>query len=292
MDWSRAKDILIVAFLSLNLFLGFRLWTEMSRYPAASSQVLPEEITAALENLAAAGIELAVPIPRDVPPLPLLQVQVSSLNSQEMARYFLGTLEGVHTVRTPGPQGELLFVRGGEELSVYPNGILTYRYLYPRPASPAGGRQEVEEWAEKFMAAQRELGQELRLKEIRELPQEEAFLVRLEQVYQDRPLVGSAGVEALVAGAGIKFLWQRPLEPLGPAGEKKPIIPATEALLRLAAAREANREGERITIVEIVLGYYNKLYDAQEWEAVPVWALRTDQDQWYYINAFTGEQEM
>jgi hypothetical protein len=105
MDWSRAKDILIVAFLSLNLFLGFRLWTEMSRYPAATSQVLPEEIAATLDNLAAAGVEVAVPIPRDTPPLPLLQVQVSSLNPQKMAQYFLGTLEDVHTVRTPEPQG-------------------------------------------------------------------------------------------------------------------------------------------------------------------------------------------
>lgn len=117
-------------------------------------------------------------------------------------------------------------------------------------------------------------------------------MVRLEQLYQDRPLVGSAGVEALVAEEGIKFLWQRPLEPIGPAGEKKAIIPATEALLRLAAAREGHKGGERLTIAEITLGYYNKLYDAQEWEAVPVWALRTDEDQWYYINAFTGEQEL
>jgi hypothetical protein len=299
MDWSRAKDILIVAFLSLNLFLGFRLWTEMSRYPAATSQVLPEEIAATLDNLAAAGVEVAVPIPRDTPPLPLLQVQVSSLNPQKMAQYFLGTLEDVHTVRTPEPQGELLFVRYGEELSVYPNGIFTYRYLYPRshsqsPASTYSTEQEVQHWAEKFIADQRELGQELRLKEIREISQEEAFLVRMEQVYRDRPLVGSAGVEALVSEAGVEFLWQRPLEPIGPAGEEKAIIPATEALLRLAAAREENKggEGEIVTVAEITLGYYNKLYDAREWEAVPVWALRTDQDQWYYINAFTGEQEL
>ncbi|MGB4314023.1 MAG: two-component system regulatory protein YycI [bacterium] len=290
MDWGRAKDILIVAFLALNLFLGFRLWTEMSRYPAATSQLLPEEIAATLDNLAAAGIELAVPIPREAPPLPLLQVQVSPLKPQKVAQYLLGNLEDVHIVRTPGPEGEILFIRGGEELSVYPNGIITYRYLYPRPPSP--GREGIEEWAEEFIAHQREFGQELRLKEIRELPQEEAFLVRLEQLYQDRPLVGSAGVEALVAEEGIKFLWQRPLEPIGPAGEKKAIIPATEALLRLAAAREGHKGGERLTIAEITLGYYNKLYDAQEWEAVPVWALRTDEDQWYYINAFTGEQEL
>ncbi len=290
MDWGRAKDILIVAFLALNLFLGFRLWTEMSRYPAATSQLLPEEIAATLDNLAAAGIELAVPIPREAPPLPLLQVQVSPLKPQKVAQYFLGNLEDVHIVRTPGPEGEILFIRGGEELSVYPNGIITYRYLYPRPPSP--GREGIEEWAEEFIAHQREFGQELRLKEIRELPQEEAFLVRLEQLYQDRPLVGSAGVEALVAEEGIKFLWQRPLEPIGPAGEKKAIIPATEALLRLAAAREGHKGGERLIIAEITLGYYNKLYDAQEWEAVPVWALRTDEDQWYYINAFTGEQEL
>ena len=104
--------------------------------------------------------------------------------------------------------------------------------------------------------------------------------------------MGSAGVEALVAEEGIKFLWQRPWSPSVLPVKKKAIIPATEALLRLGCRPGGHKGGERLTIAEITLGYYNKLYDAREWEAVPVWALRTDQDQWYYINAFTGEQEL
>ena len=70
MDWGRAKDILIVAFLALNLFLGFRLWTEMSRYPAATSQLLPEEIAATLITWRRPGLNSCRPHSRRPLPCP------------------------------------------------------------------------------------------------------------------------------------------------------------------------------------------------------------------------------
>lgn len=293
MDWGRAKNILLIAFLSLNLFLGYRLHQELSRYPAAAGtgQVSAEDLAKTEEHLLSLGLRLETPIPREIVALPLLRVRLLPSNHRHMAQYLFAGLKGVEIIRPAGTEGEILYLRGGEELRAYGNGILSYRNPHPPPAS-SPPKERVQEWLEDFIAQQRGFGQELGLGEVRELIPEEKYFIRLEQTYQGRPLVGSAGVEVLLTAGGIEFFWQRPLEPLGPAGQEKTIIPATEALLRLAALHQGSGTGSPTPVGEITLGYYNKLYDAQEWEAVPVWAICTGGDQWHYINAFTGELEL
>ena len=296
MDWSRAKNILILAFLTLNLFLGYRLSQEISRYPVAagSGQVSTEEIAEAKEHLLSLGLEVEVAIPRETATLPLLKVRLPTPNHRRMAQHLFNGLEEVQITRPSGSEGEILYFREGEEMRAYGNGILTYRNPHPSFNLPPGLplKEAAQQWVEGFIAQQQEFGQELSMEEIRELLPEKKYFIRLQQAYQGRPLVGSAGVEILISASGLEFLWQRPLEPLEPAGEEKATIPATEALLRLAALHEGSSAGEPAPIVEITLGYYNKLYDAQEWEAVPAWAICTGGDHWHYINAFTGELEL
>ncbi len=296
MDWSRAKNILLLAFLTLNLFLGFHLYQEMTRYPvtAGSGQVSGEQIAEVREHLQSVGLELEAPIPRETATLPLLKVRLLALDQRQVAHHLFRSLDGVKVTRISGGEGETLYARAEEELRAYANGILTYRYPHPSPPTQPGPLPEKAalQWVEEYITGQREFGQELSVGEIRKLAPEEKYLIRLEQTYQGRPLVGSAGVEALFTAAGMEYLWQRPLDPLGPAGEEKATIPATEALLRLAAFHSSSGGDKPLPIIAITLGYYNKLYDAQEWEAVPVWAICIGPDHWYYINAFTGELEL
>jgi hypothetical protein len=44
-------------------------------------------------------------------------------------------------------------------------------------------------------------------------------------------------------------------------------------------------------IIDFSLGYYSQEYDAERWEIPPVWRIRLDNGEVYYINAFTGNLE-
>lgn len=295
MEWSRAKNILIMAFLCLNLILGYRLWHVIAAYPVGTAQIPLEEVINTQQYLVEVGIKITPSIPREVASLPLLNVQVAPFNNQQVAEFFLGTVEDVEIIWAPESPGKVVFVRNGEELSIYPDGIVSYQYTGFYIGADSNKKtnysQEANRWAQAYVTGQGEWGQELIIKEIRPLPGDGRYVIRLEQVYEEIPLVGSAGVEVVWNKGQIEFFWQRMLEPLGPVGEAKTVIPATEALHNLAAGLQELPAGDFIVIDEITLGYYNKLYDARQWEAVPVWAFKTDAGHWYYINAFTGEAE-
>ncbi len=67
------------------------------------------------------------------------------------------------------------------------------------------------------------------------------------------------------------------------------VIPPTEALKNLVA--ELGPSTEERVIKKIELGYYSGEYDAEKWEIPPVWRIAFDNNQHYYINAFTGNLE-
>ena len=62
------------------------------------------------------------------------------------------------------------------------------------------------------------------------------------------------------------------------------------ALLRFLERYEGSETGE--SIVDFSLGYYTREYDAQRWEIPPVWRIRLNNGEIYYINAFTGNPEI
>lgn len=75
MDWSRAKTILIVVFLLLNLLLGYQLWVD--RYGFATSQPeLTEEDRALEQILALKDIQILSGIPDETPELGELTMNV------------------------------------------------------------------------------------------------------------------------------------------------------------------------------------------------------------------------
>jgi hypothetical protein len=296
MDWNRAKDILIMAFLCLNLVLGSRLWQKTEVPSVAARQINQEEVAELEQRLREAGIEVVPSIPRDLPSLPLLKVRAVTVDSTLALENFFPDPEGVRVLPGSEAPGERIFVDGERELRLHPNGVMAYRYYgFDVPAGKGGGtvdfRRQAGDWAKGYLSLLQEMGYALAVKEIQPLGEGGSYLISLEQAYGEIPLVGSAGVEALWSRGQLEFFWQRLLKPLGPAGENKPIIPATEALENLLVSWQDSPAGIHQRVDEIILGYYNKLYDAREWEAVPVWAFRSNQDQWHYLNAFTGEIE-
>jgi len=73
-----------------------------------------------------------------------------------------------------------------------------------------------------------------------------------------------------------------------PARETEVISP-TEALTNLV--KELGPSDEPRQIIQVNLGYFSGEYDAEKWEMPPVWRVVLDDEQYYYVNAFTGNLE-
>jgi hypothetical protein len=287
-NWRRAKNLLLISFLLLDLMLawlyvGLRAET---RGHAAGVGVEPEILAQLADN----NITLSTELPRGTPELAVLKVGLKRQNPYPLALTFFGSLEEVKMVRLDDPLLIAAFSRGREELLFYSSGVTVY--TCPGPADPAGSSQskaEAEQRAREFLAKHGGLD-ELQL--LRSVPyrRQGTFLVEFTQSWQGRPLVGASGAVLVVTPAGVENCWRRYLTVFGESGIRRSVIPAEAALLALALER-SRPQATPLTVKEITLGYYNKIYNADEWEAAPVWRIWTGGDTYFYINAFTGELE-
>ncbi len=82
MDWGKAKTILIVSFLCLNLFLGYQLWEEQ-RIQGIEGQISQLQIAELKQKLQDANITYAEDsITEIMPEMSNMKVQVRALNEQ------------------------------------------------------------------------------------------------------------------------------------------------------------------------------------------------------------------
>ncbi|HUC93626.1 MAG TPA: two-component system regulatory protein YycI [Paenibacillus sp.] len=82
MDWGRAKSVLIIAFLLLNVLLGYQLWTDMSERLNSNVDLtaLPQETQLVMQEK---GIRLTGSIPSDTPKLADLSFRYTSKPGQD-----------------------------------------------------------------------------------------------------------------------------------------------------------------------------------------------------------------
>jgi len=95
-------------------------------------------------------------------------------------------------------------------------------------------------------------------------------------------------VTMMVTPAGIKTYYQCWLNPLRYVGKKRGVISPLTAIMRVIT--EAKTE-HPVEITRIQQGYYSKLYNADRWQAAPVWRIQLGDVDTYYVNAYTGEME-
>jgi hypothetical protein len=287
LNWGQAKNLLIVAFVILDLIL-VSLYLDIRRYApghSAAGQAEPELVAHLAEN----NITLAAELPWEVPSLPLLRVGIEKQNPYPIALSFFGTLTEVNVIRPEDPLLELVFTRDQEELLFYTSGVnvYTHRGLDRSPSDQTA--VQAEKQAQNFLATH---GGSEGLTLIRTVPyrRQGTYLVEFGQSYKGFPLVGASGAVLVVTPEGVENYWRRFLNVLGESGEPRAVITAAEALSALALQRP-RPEAIPLTVREVVLGYLNRVYNADEWEAAPVWRIWTGGDSYFYINAFTGELE-
>ncbi len=278
MDLSRAKTILIIAFLALNVFLCLRLW-QSPQYLRVRGGLTAEEAEQAKNALQGAGFELQAPIPRQTPSLSLLHVSRPPADAESwIARFW----PDGDAQRVSGGPGSERFVRGQEQLEINAGGIITLR-VQPAgsPVPPEDGRL----LADRFLRERGVLEDSLKFDMT--LTRPNALIYRYLYTYRGFPLFNSyADVVVGPEGLGEVIIYR--VLPLGFSGREIQVISpavAVQTLIEQAGNFQAKK------IVDISLGYYSQDYDAERWEIAPVWRFAASDGTAFYVNAFSGEAE-
>ncbi|NLZ39570.1 MAG: hypothetical protein GX893_08205 [Firmicutes bacterium] len=276
MDLAKVKTVLIIAFLSLNLFLAYKLWF-VPQSLQQGAVLSPEQIAETTALLQKHGFDLAQSLPKQIPRMSLLNVVRVNKKADEWAAIFFRN-------QTPQKQqrgNKTIYWVGQSTLEVTENGEVTFI-----TGLPGSGEESSRTVAERFL---RELGLwQSDFKLDLAVPRgEKGYNYRFVQTYQGFPLFFSS-IEVYVNDGAVQSVQIEQAEAENFTDKEVTVISAQKALEVFVkeAASFANKR-----IIDISLGYYSQHYDANRWESAPVWRIATADGQTVYINAFTGEIE-
>ena len=284
MNLSRAKTILIYAFLGLNLFLCFQLFGEELLNPLRV-RVSRNEWRYVEEQLANNGYILETKVDRSVRKSAFLTVSPSATVKETVRKHF-----NIPATFTTGP-GEVHLYMGREaQLRVYPGGLLRVDLT---PGFPLLQERAVADETVLVSLTERYLQENgLALAEIRFdhlVRSGKKTVLHYVQIFEGMPLF-SGYLKAILENNTLLAVEIYLLEPETPLEEREmEVIPAARALLRLTELLGPSAPPRRI--VKADLGFYSREYDAEKWEMPPVWRFLFDNGESCFINAFTGNLE-
>lgn len=251
MDWSKAKTILIVTFLLLDLFLGYQVMYSYNRDRAGMPQgeLIPSSMD---ELLQSRQIKLAVSIPSGTPEMYYLHVRFTG---------FTGHVEKLIGQPETGSRGSGVIVAFDGPLSV------------PNPEN----RSDLLKFMEPYIAFSRDYIYDTRASS--------KTMAHYVQMYQRYPLF-SVPLDIQVKGSQVFGYSQTHVQIIS-QGNGRRVIPALAAV-RTLIDNGYIRYGEEIS--DISLGYYGHMYDADIQVLAPVWRImHTNGTQ--YVNGITGAVE-
>lgn len=92
MDWSKAKNILIIAFILTNIFLAYVLFTiDKGRETISIQDEFIEDVVGLLEKQA---IRVDAEVPKNIPSLPTISVEYEAYDIPKVLGEFLGSYTG------------------------------------------------------------------------------------------------------------------------------------------------------------------------------------------------------
>ncbi|MGI6486446.1 MAG: hypothetical protein GX759_05425 [Thermoanaerobacterales bacterium] len=280
MDWRKAVNTLIISFILLNVFLVFNLWDK--NRPESGFKLSQQQQHDITEMLKQKGITVETEIPEDGEPQAFLEIGYDKIDKQSVVEAFLG--KGIR-VQEYGIDGGNNYINGDKQLIVMDNGIISFFDKSNKARDLNLNEDEARILAEEFMIKHTGIPQNAILYGIAYEQKGEGYLVEYIQTH-DGFLIANSYMDILVTPSGVKSFYQCWLNPYGYKGRKKTVIPPLTAIMRVA-----DESTSPLTITRIQQGYYSKLYDAEKWQAAPVWIIHTKDESKYYVNAYTGELE-
>ena len=292
MDWTKAKTILIIAFLITNVFLGTHLLSAQSRQ--TGSVVDETYVQQTLNFLADQGVVLETEIPRQAPSLSSVTVSYLFHTPAETAERFLGpdwTLAGSN-----------IFESAAGRLTLVNEKQLMYQQFEPGPMLPAMNEGMLEQVSRDFLEHHALYPEGLFLSQIYvgvvpEYHPDPLHKLVYQQTYQGR-FIGESYVHVYVNQRGVvavEALLLKPPEEMEQAGAARTMIDAPEALLRvLDQILQDHPSEDPVLISRIEAGYYFALPQdpLTRWEvvasgtAVPAWKIVLKNGDTYYQEAF------
>ncbi len=297
MDWPRARSILLVAFVIVNLLLGYSLWGPKA-IPALVQQSRGVQVEQVRLRLADQGMILptGVLLPPTPEPMRFLRVEYRpDLNFERL-------LAESYRRPSPSPPRPRAFDGTSSDrleptLDPETNVVIYRPEATGRAAHPISLRDqaEVREVAEEYLRAEQLMPDNAYPMGVS--VQGEMAVVEFVPMFEGIP-VFSGHIRVELSARGVETVTLFWVQPVGyKDSAPKAVRPAAEALLRLAGHLE--RSGGRVwTVIDVRLGYYAgrsltvTIPEAiSAWETVPVWRITLDGGAIYYINAINGELE-
>lgn len=285
MNLGRAKLILIIAFFGLNLFLGYQLfWPDFGRLTRVA--VTTEELRIAEGMLNKNNYFLAASLDRSVQTIDFLAVSPSA-EFQKLIRELYTTEETL----VNETEEAVLYSVPGELAVINSSGLIQVIYTPGAPLRAGFAELELREQRNAIEAFlnERMIFPKNAVFNLAESTDGGQVIFHYYQVVDEIPVY--AGQLRIFVNAerieAVEIYWLEPVERV-PARETEVISP-TEALTNLV--KELGPSVEPRQIIQVDLGYFSGEYDAEKWEMPPVWRVVLDDEQYYYVNAFTGNLE-
>ncbi len=292
MDWTKAKTILIIAFLVTNIFLAAGLVRENTRQ---ESPVIDETYVAqTMSFLEDQGLVLETELSRNIPSLAPMTVEYVFFPAVETAQRFLG--DNWELV------GENTFQNQQRQLTITNSKRLILQMFEPENPLQNMNEETIQSASRAFLEAHQLYAEGLNLSQIYvgmvpEYHDEPLHKLVYEQTYEGR-FVGESYVHVYLNQQGIVavevLLLKNPSETEQTA-DPRTMIDAPEALLRkLEEMLAENQQQLPVVVSRVEAGYYFPLASdpLTSWEAVasgtavPAWKIVLKEGDTYYQEAF------
>lgn len=252
MDWGRAKNVLIYAFLLLNLVLGYQLWIDM-REQADTSLDFASLSESTQKVMKEKSIQLLCQIPSMTPQLPKITYQY--VNGDSVGRQV--TL-GEHI------ESQLIF-KERELVNALKQSIPDIaNYQYDPQASEYATKSELERIQEAGAAGR---------------------FVMHTLVDHKWPLFNDQ-LELYYSEQRIISYRQSPVEIIAVDDEEhQKMMPASNALKTLVERHLPPGSA----IKDIQLGYYGQVYNSESQVAAPSWRFTLESGDMYYVQGISGD---
>lgn len=223
MDWSKAKTILIIAFIITNIILGFVLFKNTVDLDRTLTTEFIEQSKLILEEN---KIYLNTDIPKYTPSLKTLIVEYEIIDLERINRDYFGN-EGNLSI---GDSNTILLSYGDESVSIFNQKILKYESRKDEVIYENLDEDRVEAIAYKFLANRRIDTDDMRISSIVKI--DDYYKVSFSKIYNDR-IIEKAYLNMEIDKSGVKSLEKLWLEVVNEGEAELYINTAPKALLNL-----------------------------------------------------------
>lgn len=299
MDWSKAKSLLIAAFILTNIFLIYNIRNETSKRHEA--QIINGGYQGEVEQyLNDNGINLDTHIPKETVSLPMLMVKYKNFDSDKIAKTFLG--KGYKTKTEISDSDGLkreIFEKDDKKLVIEGNKKLIYKdkTVGNEDQGYTLDEKTVTKIGNDFLKQYKLMKDDVELDQIyygieEHVDSKPVYKLIYNQIYKDK-FLGESYIYVYINHKGVIATEAMLLEYEKTRHQRKKVISATEALLR--AMNTILQENEKpVFIKEIEVGYYFSptSYTESDWKEIdsgtasPSWKITIQNGKTYFIEAY------